>query len=59
MDENNDKPRLAEIAELLNRHGVEFLVIGGQAAAMHGSLPPNFDVDLCNRRTASNLHNLA
>ncbi len=59
MDENTDKPRLVEIAELLNRYGVEFLVIGGQAAALHGSPHPTFDVDLCYRRTASNLHNLA
>ena len=59
MDEGTDKPRLVEIAEILQRHGVEFLVIGGQAAALHGSPHPTFDVDLCYRRTQSNLANLA
>lgn len=59
MDEGTDKPRLVEIAEILQRHGVEFLVIGGQAAALHGSPHPTFDVDLCYRRTPSNLASLA
>jgi len=59
MEENTDKPRLVEIAEILGRHGVEFLVIGGQAAALHGSPHPTFDVDLCYRRTQANLAKLA
>lgn len=44
---------------LLQRHGVEFIVIGGQAAVLHGSLLPTFDVDLCYRRTGENLEKLA
>ena len=59
MEENTDKPRLVEIAEILDRHGVEFLVIGGQAATLHGSPHPTFDVDLCYRRTQLNLTKLA
>jgi hypothetical protein len=54
-----EKPRLLALAELLDRHGVEFLVIGGQAAVLHGSPLPTFDVDLCYRRTAPNLERLA
>ena len=53
------KPRLLVIAEHLQRHGVEFLVIGGQAAALLGSPLATFDVDLCYRRTAANLERLA
>jgi predicted nucleotidyltransferase len=59
MGEGTEKPRLLVLAELLDRHGVEFLVIGGQAAVLHGSPLPTFDVDLCYRRTAGNLERLA
>jgi predicted nucleotidyltransferase len=59
MAENIAKPRLLQIAELLQRHGVEFIVIGGQAAVLHGSPLPTFDVDLCYARTAANLQRLA
>jgi len=49
MDESTEKPRLLVLAELLNRHGVEFLVIGGEAAALDGSplgtTYPNVDAD--------------
>lgn len=51
MDESTEKPRLLRIAEQLKRHGVEFMVIGGQAAVLLGSPLPTFDVDLCYRRT--------
>ncbi len=50
-DESTEKPNLLRIAEHLERHGVEFMVIGGQAAALLGSPLPTFDVDLCYRRT--------
>lgn len=59
MAENIAKPRLQEIAEHLVRHGVEFLVIGGQAAVLHGSPLPTLDVDLCYRRSRDNLDRLA
>ena len=52
------KPRLLEIAEHLKLHGVEFMVIGGQAATLLGSPLPTFDIDLCYRRTAANLDDL-
>jgi hypothetical protein len=53
------KPKLVKIAECLERHSVEFLVIGGQAAVLHGSPLPTVDVDLCYRRTRENLERLA
>ncbi|HMC64949.1 MAG TPA: hypothetical protein VKI65_08405 [Gemmataceae bacterium] len=59
MASDTAKPRLVQIAEHLQRHGVEFLVIGGQAAVLHGSPVPTFDVDLCYRRSADNLQKLA
>src|SRR5262249_34816341 len=59
MADDTEKPRLLQIAEHLQRHGVEFIVIGGQAAALFGSPVPTFDVDLCFRRTPDNLRRLA
>jgi predicted nucleotidyltransferase len=59
MAEDSDKPALVRVAEHLDRFGVEFLVIGGQAAALFGSPVPTYDVDLCYRRTADNLERLA
>jgi predicted nucleotidyltransferase len=59
MDSGIEKPRLLEVAEHLERHGVAFVVIGGQAAALHGSPLATFDVDLCYQRTRVNLERLA
>lgn len=59
MASDTERPRLAEIAARLQRHGVAFIVIGGQAAALHGSPLATFDVDLCYQRTADNLERLA
>lgn len=59
MAEDTDKPRLVRIAERFLKHGVEFLVIGGQAAVLHGSPIPTYDIDLCYRRTPENLERLA
>lgn len=59
MAEDTATPKLVQIAELLDRHGVEYLVIGGQAAVLHGSPLATFDVDLCYARTAENLVRLA
>jgi predicted nucleotidyltransferase len=59
MADGTEKPRLQRIAEHLGKHNVEFLVIGGQAAVLHGSPLPTYDVDLCYRRTPENLQRLA
>src|SRR6266478_477932 len=59
MADDTEKPLLLVFAEHLQRHGVEFMVIGGQAAALHGSPLPTYDIDLCYRRTGENLRRLA
>jgi predicted nucleotidyltransferase len=59
MDADTGKPNLLKVAELLKRHGVEFMVIGGQAATLHGSPLSTFDIDLCYAKTADNLKKLA
>src|SRR5262245_7132638 len=59
MAADTAKPRLLVIAEHLGRYGVEFIVIGGQAAVLHGSPLATFDVDLCYKRERENLERLA
>ena len=45
--------------ELLSRHGVECVIVGGVAAALHGSSIPTYDLDVCYARDTANLHRLA
>lgn len=59
MDADTAKTPFENIAELLASHGVEFIVIGGQAETLHGSARVTFDTDLCYRRTDSNFAGLA
>jgi hypothetical protein len=59
MAKEVDKPRLVIVAELMARHGVEYLFIGGSAAVLQGSPQPTFDIDICYRRTKNNLDKLA
>ncbi len=41
------------------RSGVECILIGGLAGAVHGSAHVTYDVDFCYRRTPENLQLLA
>jgi len=50
---------LERIATTLQRHKVEFLVIGGQAEVLMGSPRVTYDTDLCYRRNPENLERLA
>lgn len=59
MESSQEKSDLRRIAEVLVPHGVEFIVIGGQAETLMGSPRVTFDVDLCYRRTKENLARLA
>lgn len=59
MSEELTKSALERIAEVLTRHGVEFIVIGGQAEWVMGSPRITYDVDLCYRRNHENLARLA
>jgi predicted nucleotidyltransferase len=50
---------LERFCAALAQHGVEFIVVGGQAEALMGSARVTYDVDLCYRRTPENLERLA
>lgn len=43
----------------LSEAGVEYVLIGGVAARLHGSPSLTRDVDICHRRSAENLERLA
>jgi hypothetical protein len=49
----------AEIVRVLVAHGVDFVIIGGAAAALHGSPFPTQDVDITPRETTDNLKRLS
>lgn len=59
MHDESTPSLLASVAEILSRHGVEFMVIGGQAETIFGSPRVTYDIDLCHRRTPENLKRLA
>ncbi len=46
------------LLEVLNRHGVDYVVIGGYAATLHASPFATRDVDVTPRRTADNMERL-
>jgi hypothetical protein len=48
-----------QILAVLERHGVEYVVIGGLAAALHGSPFVTTDVDVTPRRAKKNLESLS
>ena len=59
MDGDTANTPFEQIVELLNAHGVEFVIIGGQAETLHGSPRVTFDTDLCYGRSAGNFDRLA
>jgi predicted nucleotidyltransferase len=59
LDEPREPSRLERFCTILAQHGVEFIVVGGQAEALMGGARVTYDVDLCYRRTAENLERLA
>jgi hypothetical protein len=59
MSDDPTPSALERIADILTRHGVQFIVIGGQAEWILGSPHVTYDVDLCYRRDADNLARLA
>lgn len=54
-----DEFKPGEILAVLERHGVEFVVIGGLAAALHGSPFVTTDIDITPRRAQRNLERLS
>src|SRR5438105_339632 len=59
MQQNNEPARLELAAVALQKHGVKFIVIGGQAEYIFGSPRVTYDVDLCYERSLPNLERLA
>ena len=59
MVEEAEKSALEKIALVLLAHGVEFVVVGGQAELLMGSPRVTYDIDLCYRRSKENLRHLA
>jgi hypothetical protein len=51
--------QLRPLLELLNRHAVDFVVIGGIAGIVHGSAHPTFDFDVVYARDEQNLERMA
>lgn len=49
----------AEVLATLNEHGVAFVLIGGLAAAVHGSPFVTFDVDVTPEQSSDNLERLS
>lgn len=52
-------PSFREILEVLNRHQVEFIVVGGVAAVIHGAPTTTFDLDTLVRLDQANAERLA
>lgn len=48
-----------ELFACLDRHGVEYVLIGGLAAVLHGSPLPTVDADICPSTHSENLKRLA
>jgi len=46
-------------SKLLGRFGVECVIVGGVAAALHGAAIPTTDIDVCYARDQKNLERLA
>jgi hypothetical protein len=51
--------RLRPLLELLDRHAVDFIVIGGIAGIVHGSAHPTYDFDVVYARDEQNLKRMA
>jgi hypothetical protein len=52
-------PDLGRLVEVLARHGVEYLIVGGIAARVYGATRETQDLDCVVRRSRANLERLA
>ena len=48
-----------QVIRVLHKHGVRYVLIGGLAAALHGSPQPTVDIDLTPEQSGANLDALA
>jgi len=51
-------PIIDEILRILDKHRVEFIVVGGVCAVLHGAPVSTFDVDIVHARTIENIERL-
>jgi predicted nucleotidyltransferase len=59
LDDRGPSLEVRKLLQTLDRHGVDFIVIGGIAGWAHGSSYPTYDLDVLYARKASNLERLA
>jgi hypothetical protein len=52
------QPELSLLAKALNEHGLEAILIGNMAAALHGAPVSTIDIDLFFRKTPRNMQKL-
>jgi len=53
-----EEPDFISILDLLTRHGVEFMVVGGVCGALHGAPIATFDLDVVHSRKPENVARL-
>ncbi|MBW1690691.1 MAG: hypothetical protein JRJ70_08075 [Deltaproteobacteria bacterium] len=54
----NPIPDFLEILKTLTEHEVDFIVVGGVCAVLHGAPVTTFDLDLVHSRSPENLERL-
>ena len=59
MADDPQRARVEDLIALFDRHGVAFVLIGGQAEVLYGGERVTYDVDVCPRWTPENLERLA
>lgn len=59
MPDESPPLEIERIVQVLARHGVEYVIIGGVAELLFGSPRITYDTDICYRRTRENLMRLA
>jgi hypothetical protein len=52
------RPKFRDALAVLSRHDVEFIVVGGVAAVLHGAPITTFDLDIVHLRTPENIARL-
>lgn len=58
MSAEQEPADLQRIAEVLNRHGVDYILVGGMAGRLHGATRATWDVDVVTRPGEDNLDRL-
>ena len=54
----SSNPRFLEILKVLTRHRVDFIVVGGVSAVLHGAPVTTFDLDVVHARNPENISRL-